>query len=85
MVLSVVTFAVYVFDKRSAQLNRWRVPERTLHLLAAFGGWPGALFAQRLVRHKTQKLRFRLVFWITVVVHLLVFAGLMACVFPLFH
>ena len=70
-VLSTVTFTIYAIDKRLAQSDRWRVSERKLHLLALFGGWPGALLAQKVVRHKTQKQRFRMVFWITVLVHLL--------------
>lgn len=44
----------------------WRVPENTLHLLALLGGWPGALYAQQTLRHKTQKTSFRIVFWMTV-------------------
>ncbi|GAA4031011.1 hypothetical protein GCM10022212_31900 [Actimicrobium antarcticum] len=37
-----------------------------MHLLALSGGWPGALIAQQIFRHKTVKEEFRQVFWITV-------------------
>jgi uncharacterized membrane protein YsdA (DUF1294 family) len=37
-----------------------------LHLFALAGGWPGALIAQRLLRHKTKKQSFQVVFWATV-------------------
>ena len=53
-------------DKISAESGRWRTPETTLHLFALIGGWPGALLAQRKYRHKTRKVSFRRVFWMTV-------------------
>lgn len=67
VVLSAVTFLAYGFDKRAAELGNWRTPESTLHLLAFLGGWPGALAAQRVFRHKTVKQPFQTVFWFTVV------------------
>jgi uncharacterized membrane protein YsdA (DUF1294 family) len=69
-VTSIASFVAYGFDKRRAGAGGRRVPERTLHLLALAGGWPGALLAQRQFRHKTQKVRFRVVFWVVVALHL---------------
>ena len=69
VVMSLVCFIAYGFDKRQAANGRRRVPERTLHLMAFLGGWPGALMGQRQFRHKTQKATFRIVFWIVVVLH----------------
>ena len=68
-VMSCASFAAYGFDKRRAASGGRRIAERTLHLLAFLGGWPGALLGQRQFRHKTQKVSFRLVFWLTVVLH----------------
>jgi uncharacterized membrane protein YsdA (DUF1294 family) len=73
--MSVVAFVAYGFDKRRARKNGRRVPEKTLHLMALFGGWPGALIGQRVFRHKTQKISFRIVFWLCVVLHLTVVGG----------
>jgi uncharacterized membrane protein YsdA (DUF1294 family)/cold shock CspA family protein len=56
--LSIVTFAVYAHDKRAAQKEAWRTKEASLHLLALVGGWPGALWAQKILRHKSQKQPF---------------------------
>ncbi len=67
--LSALAFIVYALDKSAAQENRWRTSESTLHLLALFGGWPGALAAQRLLRHKSVKASFQIVFWVTVAIN----------------
>ena len=75
LVLSLVAFVFYGFDKRRARTDGRRVPEKTLHLLALLGGWPGALMGQRVFRHKTQKLSYRIVFWLCVMLHMVIVAG----------
>ena len=47
-------------DKHKAKKNLWRIPERTLLLVAALGGSLGVLLGMRLFRHKTLHLRFSL-------------------------
>ena len=69
LILSFVTFLVYLKDKNAAQKGRWRTPESSLHLFALVGGWPGALIAQKTFRHKTSKTSFQVVFWITVILN----------------
>lgn len=65
VVASLVAFGAYARDKSAAQKSQRRTPENTLHLLGLIGGWPGALVAQQLLRHKTSKLSFQFVFWTT--------------------
>lgn len=72
--MSIAAFVIYAIDKSAAKQGRWRISERTLHLLALAGGWPGALAAQRLLRHKNAKREFQVVFWITVLVNCLALA-----------
>ncbi|WP_240919963.1 DUF1294 domain-containing protein [Paraglaciecola sp. 20A4] len=67
--LSLSAYVFYKKDKVAAIKGNWRVPEQTLHLLALFGGWPGAIIAQQRLRHKTQKVPFRVIFWLTLVVN----------------
>ena len=69
LAVSLVTLLVYGWDKRRAGKGGRRVPESTLHLLALFGGWPGALVARPLFRHKTKKQPFSAIFWVIGALH----------------
>lgn len=66
---SVICFSAYALDKSAARAGRRRTPERTLLLLGLACGWPGAVLAQRWLRHKSAKRSFQLKFWFTVVVN----------------
>ena len=68
--MSLITFAVYCLDKRAARRGERRTPEATLHLLELLGGWPGALVAQQLIRHKNAKAGYQVVFWLIGAVHI---------------
>lgn len=76
MAMSLATFIVYFLDKRAARLGQWRVKEVTLHGLALLCGWPGALLAQHLLRHKSAKPGFRRLFWLSVALNILAFVCL---------
>jgi len=77
LVMSLLCYAAYALDKQAAVAGRRRIAESNLHLLALFGGWPGARIAQHRFRHKTQKVTFRRLFWVTVGLNLAVLAWLM--------
>ena len=66
---SLATFLWYAKDKSAARKGAWRTPESTLHLMSLVGGWPGALIAHQMLRHKSKKQPFRLIFWITVMLN----------------
>lgn len=68
--LCVITWLFYAHDKRAAQRDAARVPESNLHLLELLGGWPGAIAAQRTLRHKTTKTGYRVVFWLMVALNI---------------
>lgn len=75
LLLSGFTALVYRFDKIQATQGQRRVPEATLHLLDALGGWPGALIAQWALHHKTRKAAYQMIFWLLVGLHLLGLSG----------
>lgn len=66
LVANVITFVAYAVDKSAASRGGRRIRERTLHGLGLIGGWPGALLAQRLCRHKVSKMAFQRGYWVTV-------------------
>lgn len=67
--MSLLSILQYWRDKQNAQTGQWRTPEKQLHAVELLGGWPGALLAQQLLRHKTQKTSFQVVFWLIVLAH----------------
>lgn len=69
-VLSVLTYVAYRADKAAAVRGTWRTQEQTLHALSLAGGWPGALVAQRWLRHKSTKASFLATYFFTVAINL---------------
>jgi len=63
LVINVITFLVYAYDKLISPTETVRVPELVLLMAVAGGAFVGALLARLLFRHKTRKLSFRFWFW----------------------
>lgn len=72
-VASIACYIGYAVDKRAAEQKKWRISETVLLLLGLVGGWPGALIAQEVLRHKTKKVTFRTLFWMSVAVNMAAF------------
>jgi uncharacterized membrane protein YsdA (DUF1294 family) len=58
LMINVVGFIVMFLDKRKAINNQWRIPERTLWMLAGFGGAIGVWIGMKRFRHKTKHTSF---------------------------
>lgn len=61
LLMTLLTFCVYGWDKHLAKSPKKprRIPEKTLLLLAAFGGSIGALTGMLFFRHKTLHKKFK--------------------------
>lgn len=59
LAINLATFFVYGIDKLKARKGRWRIPERTLLMLAVVGGSIGAWAGMMVWRHKTKHLKFQ--------------------------
>lgn len=82
LAVSALCFAAYGLDKRLAKHGPGnRIPEFTLLVIGAIGGWPGGVLAQNVFRHKTRKTSFQIKFWLCALVHV----GIIASAFYLSH
>ena len=82
VVMSLTCGLFYAHDKAAAQANEWRTSEGALLILGLFGGWPGAILAQQMLRHKTSKVSFQVAFWVTVLLNV---GAFVAFTTPLLH
>ncbi len=58
LIINAAAFLLMLIDKRRAQKNKWRIPEKTLFTTAILGGSIGALAGMYTFRHKTKHLSF---------------------------
>ncbi len=58
LLINATGFGVMLYDKYLAKNNLWRIPEKTLLGIAAFGGSIGCWLGMYTVRHKTKHLKF---------------------------
>ena len=68
--INVVEAGLYARDKRAARCGQRRISEAILLAMALAGGSPAALLSGRILRHKTLKPRYRLVFAVVVCVQI---------------
>ena len=52
---NLTSFPMWAWDKRRARTGGGRVPELVLHTMAAMGSTPASFLAMSVLRHKTQK------------------------------
>ena len=61
-IINLVAFIAMGADKYKAARQKWRIPERTLLLLAAIGGSIGGIAGIYAFRHKTLRKKFTIGF-----------------------
>jgi uncharacterized membrane protein YsdA (DUF1294 family) len=64
---STVTFLMFGLDKWRASRSGSRVPESSLAMLGALGGWLGGLIGMIVFRHKTAKWTFKLKYTLSLI------------------
>lgn len=56
--VNLLALGITISDKKRAEQNRWRVPERTLLLISLLGGSPAMYITMRAIHHKTRRKKF---------------------------
>lgn len=67
--VNVLLLVLMGLDKARAKSHKWRIPERTLFLVALLGGSLGGVLGMLLFRHKTRHPVFVWGFGILLVLH----------------
>lgn len=54
LIMSIIGFLSMYIDKRKAIKHQWRIPEKTLFIIALLGGSIGSNLGMTICRHKTK-------------------------------
>ena len=71
LIINLVAFIVFGWDKRLSVKHKRRVPESTLLGITFIGGTVGAVLGMLIFRHKISKMSFLLKFGGTVLIQLI--------------
>ena len=58
ILVNIAGFLSMGIDKHKAKKGQWRIPEKTLFLIAVIGGSIGSMYGMHLFRHKTKHKSF---------------------------
>lgn len=72
LTVNILGFLVMFIDKRKAERGKWRIPEKTLFVIAFIGGSIGTIAGMYTFRHKTQKLKFTLGFPAILIIQIII-------------
>jgi len=72
LLLNITGFFLMGIDKRKARKNQWRIPEKTLFLIAILGGSLGSILGMHVFRHKTKHASFIIGMPCILLVHLFI-------------
>ena len=74
-IINLIGFFSMFLDKQKAKRGKWRIPEKTLFLLAIIGGSLGTTLGMHMFRHKTKHwyFKFGMPFIMTVQIILMIY------------
>jgi uncharacterized membrane protein YsdA (DUF1294 family) len=73
LAINLIGFFIIWYDKNQAINNQYRIPEKTLLSIVAFGGVIGSGLAVLIFRHKTSKISYLLKFFGVILVLVLIY------------
>ncbi|MFI3115673.1 MAG: DUF1294 domain-containing protein [Clostridia bacterium] len=75
IIVSIITPIIVILDKKFAETNQSRVPEKTLFTLAILGGALAEYITMNSIRHKTLHKRFMIGLPIIFISQIILFIG----------
>ncbi|MBR6619698.1 MAG: DUF1294 domain-containing protein [Clostridia bacterium] len=69
IILAVISTIFTVYDKSAAKLNKRRISEKALFIVAAIGGALPMFITMKTIRHKTRHKRFMLGLPVIILIH----------------
>ncbi|WP_034753408.1 DUF1294 domain-containing protein [Chryseobacterium daeguense] len=73
IIINLVCFIVFGFDKKRAVKHQKRISEKTLLAVTFLGGTIGAVFGMIIFRHKISKASFLIKFGVIVLIQIIIF------------
>lgn len=70
-IMSLITFLLYMIDKKRAVKNKWRIKEITLLMFSCLFGAFGGIIAMYKFRHKTKHWYFIVVNYLSIILHII--------------
>lgn len=70
--INVFSFIYFRLDKRKAQKNQQRIPERSLLIMTLFGGTIGSILGMLLFNHKIAKKSFVIKILLIIIIQILI-------------
>lgn len=74
-IMNIIGLWIMGEDKKRAKKHEYRIRERTLWLVALFGGAVGATAGMQLYRHKTKHVSFKIGFPVLAIIELILFVN----------
>lgn len=71
VIINIITFFMYGYDKWAAKSGKDRVSEKTLFMFTLLGGTLGAIIGMNIFKHKRKKKEFIFVIALIIIVQLL--------------
>ena len=73
IIINIISFLVYGYDKYCSIKNKWRISEYHLLCLGLIGGGIGSLLGMIIFRHKTKKIRFKILIPIFIIINIIIY------------
>lgn len=70
-ITGLISVVLTVYDKWASKKRKWRIPEKTLMLVAFFGGAITMYTVMQLIRHKTKHKKFMIGLPVMILLHII--------------